>query len=62
MADVIVTSDDAQALPILTNHPHGLALLMGRKFESGTEFNASFSRCRATAIRPGQVAGVLILG
>jgi hypothetical protein len=62
VADVIVTSNDAQALPILTNHPYGLALLMGRKFEFGTELNASFSRCRATVIGASQDAGALILG
>jgi hypothetical protein len=43
-ANVIVPSDDAQALPILTNHPHGLALLMGREFGFGTELNDSFAR------------------
>jgi hypothetical protein len=62
VADVIVTSDDTQALPILTNHHHGFALLMGREFRFGTELNASFSRCRATAIGPSQDAGALILG
>jgi hypothetical protein len=62
VADVIVASDDAQALPILTDHPHGLALLMGREFGLGTKLNASFSRYRATTIGPSQDAGALILG